>query len=67
MVGWLAWGVMTATFIPTLLRFRRSLLWAPLLPVIAAFYMTATIGSAIAHHRGRGVVWKGRAYGRGQA
>ncbi len=66
-VGWLAWGVMSATFIPTLLRFRRSLLWAPLLPAIAAFYMAATVGSAIDHHRGRGVVWKNRSYGRGEA
>ena len=24
--------------------------------------MAATIGSALDHHRGRGVVWKGRAY-----
>jgi hypothetical protein len=32
------------------------------LPVIAAFYMAATIGAAIDHHRGRGVIWKRRAY-----
>ena len=38
------------------------LLWAPALPLVAAFYMAATIGSAVNHHRGRGVAWKGRAY-----
>ena len=40
-----------------------SPLWAPALPLIACFYMAATIGSALDHHRGRGVVWKSRAYG----
>ncbi len=29
---------------------------------IAAFYLAATIGSAVNHHFGRGVAWKGRAY-----
>jgi hypothetical protein len=29
------------------------------------FYMAATIGSAVNHHLGRGVVWKGRAYAGG--
>ena len=29
---------------------------------VAAFYMAATIGSAVNHHLGRGVAWKGRAY-----
>jgi hypothetical protein len=32
------------------------------LPAIACFYLAATIGSAIDHWRGRGVVWKGRQY-----
>jgi hypothetical protein len=29
--------------------------------------MAATIGSAVDHHRGRGVVWKRRAYTEGAA
>ena len=37
-------------------------LWAPCLPLVAAFYLAATIGSAVNHHLGRGVAWKGRAY-----
>ncbi len=61
-LGLAAWVLMGATFLPTLRRFRLSLAWAPLLPVIALFYMAATIGSAIDHYRGRGVVWKRRAY-----
>ena len=31
-----------------------------LLPVIAAFYMAATLGSAVQFWRGRGGAWKGR-------
>lgn len=62
LTGWLAWIVMAATFWPTLERFGRSVVWAPCLPAIAVFYMAATIGSALDHHRGRGVRWKDRAY-----
>jgi hopene-associated glycosyltransferase HpnB len=61
-MGWLAWAGMAGSYMPTLRRFGRSPLWAPLLPLVAAFYTAATIGSAVDHHRGRGVAWKGRAY-----
>lgn len=61
-LGLLAWGAMAASYLPTLRRFRLSPLWAPLLPLVAAFYMAATLGSAWDHHRGRGVIWKRRAY-----
>lgn len=60
--GGLTWILMAITFWPTLRRFGLSPLWAPALPLIAFFYMAATIGSALDHHRGRGVVWKSRAY-----
>jgi hypothetical protein len=60
--GWLAWSAMAASYLPTLHRFRRSVFWAPCLPLVAAFYLAATIGSAVNHHLGRGVAWKGRAY-----
>ncbi len=62
LLGLLAWAIMAATFLPTLRRFHRSPLHAPLLPLVALFYMAATLGSALDHHRGRGVVWKRRAY-----
>jgi hopene-associated glycosyltransferase HpnB len=61
-LGLLAWVVMTATFLPTLRRFRLSPVRALALPVVAVFYMAATLGAALDHHRGRGVVWKSRAY-----
>lgn len=61
-LGWVVWAASAASYIPTLLRFRRSPLWAPFLPLVAVFYMAATIGAAVDHYRGRGAVWKGRAY-----
>lgn len=60
--GLATWLVMAATFLPTLRRFRLCPLWGLALPAIAVFYMAATLGSALDHHRGRGVVWKSRAY-----
>jgi len=60
--GLAAWIMLAASYVPTLRRFGRSALWAPLLPLVAVFYMAATIGSAVNHHLGRGVAWKGRDY-----
>jgi hopene-associated glycosyltransferase HpnB len=50
------------TFVPTLQRYRRNKLWALALPLIALFYMAATIASALNYWRGRGANWKNRAY-----
>ncbi len=65
-MGLLAWAGMAWSYLPTLRRFRRSPLWAPALPLVALFYVAATIGSAWNHYSRRGVIWKGRAY-RGSA
>jgi hypothetical protein len=62
-MGAAAWAMMAASFLPTLRRYGRGWGWAVALPAIAAFYMAATLASAVAQHRGRGAVWKGRAYG----
>jgi hopene-associated glycosyltransferase HpnB len=62
LAGWLAWAVMAGSFLPTLRRFRISWLWAICLPATALFYTAATVGSAVDHYSGRGVVWKRRAY-----
>ncbi|GBQ13359.1 glycosyltransferase [Swaminathania salitolerans] len=61
-IGTAALFLAMASFLPTLLRFRLSPLRALALPVVAAFYMAATLGSALDHHRGRGVSWKSRSY-----
>lgn len=58
-----AWVLMAATYLPSLTRYRRAWLWAPLLPLVAVFYMGATIAAACAYHCGHGVQWKSRAYG----
>ena len=57
-----AWAGSALSYVPTLQRFGQSPGWALALPAVATFYLLATIGSAVDHHRGRGVVWKGRAY-----
>ncbi|MGI3777113.1 MAG: glycosyltransferase [Janthinobacterium lividum] len=61
-LGLAAWAAAAGAYLPTLRRFGQSPLWAPLLPMVAVFYTAATLGSAFDHHRGRGVVWKSRAY-----
>ncbi len=61
-LGVLGWAAMVAAYLPTLRRFGLSPLWAAPLPLVAVFYTAATVGSAIDHYRGRGVVWKQRAY-----
>ncbi len=65
-VAVLAWMLMALSYAPTLARYGRSPLWAPALPLVALFYMAATISAALDHHRGRGVVWKQRAYTEGK-
>ena len=66
-LGALAWAAMTLAYVPSLHRYGRSLAWAPLLPLVALFYMAATLGSAWQHYRGRGGAWKGRVYAGGDA
>lgn len=55
-----AWLLMSIAYTPMLRFYRQSVLWAPLLPLVAVFYTGATIWSAIRHWTGRGTGWKGR-------
>jgi len=59
-LGLAAWILMAIAYIPTLRLYRRSLLWAPVLPLVALFYMAATLDSAVQYWSGRGGAWKGR-------
>jgi hopene-associated glycosyltransferase HpnB len=59
--GGTAWLLMALLYWPMVRFYRRSPLWAPLLPLTACLYLWATIVSAWNHHRGRGGQWKGRA------
>jgi hopene-associated glycosyltransferase HpnB len=56
-----AWLMMSLTFLPTVRFYRRSPLWAPLLPLAALFYAYATWLSAIRYWLNQGAQWKGRA------
>lgn len=62
--GVLAFALAALSYLPTLRRYRRSALWALGLPLIALFYMAATVGSAIQYWFGRGSRWKTRSYER---
>jgi hopene-associated glycosyltransferase HpnB len=57
----LAWCLMSASFLPTVVFYRLSPLWSPFLPVAALFYSYATFLSAVRYWLGRGGQWKGRA------
>jgi hopene-associated glycosyltransferase HpnB len=59
-LGGAAWLAMAASFMPILKIYRCPPLVALLLPLIALFYMAATLGSAVQFWRGRGGAWKGR-------
>jgi hopene-associated glycosyltransferase HpnB len=61
-LGFLGWAAMGAAYVPTLRRFGLNPVWAAVLPAVAVFYTAATLGSALDHYRGRGVIWKQRAY-----
>jgi hypothetical protein len=58
--GGLAWLGMILALSPTLRAYDVTPLVAPLLPLIALFYLAATVASAVQFWRGRGGRWKGR-------
>ena len=66
--GWVRAGGLAAcalavlSYLPTLARYRRSFLWSLALPLIALFYMAATVGSAVDAWSGAGARWKSRSY-----
>jgi hopene-associated glycosyltransferase HpnB len=57
----IAWAAMSIAYAP-MLRYHRLPMWAaPVLPVVAIFYLGATLDSARRHWMGKGGQWKGRA------
>ena len=52
------------SYTPTLSRYGQAKIWALALPLIALFYMAATLDSAQNYWRGAGARWKNRDYGR---
>jgi hopene-associated glycosyltransferase HpnB len=59
-LGLAAWILMIVAYSPTLRFYGRSVAWAPLLPLVALFYLSATLDSALSYWTGRGGVWKER-------
>ncbi len=59
-MGLLAWMMSAAVFAPTVRMYGAPFWSAFCLPVIAAFYLEATMESAIGYWNGRGGTWKGR-------
>ena len=59
-LGAMAWLLMSIAYYPAIRYYRRPIFWAPLLPLVAVFYLVATVHSAIAYWRGEGGLWKGR-------
>jgi hopene-associated glycosyltransferase HpnB len=55
---------MLSSYLPTLRYYRRSMLWAPMLPLIGGLYLLMTWSSALRYWRGKRSEWKGRVYGR---
>jgi hopene-associated glycosyltransferase HpnB len=58
--GLAAWILMILAYAPTLRFYGRSIAWAPLLPLVALFYVSATLDSALSYWTGCGGVWKDR-------
>lgn len=61
-LGTWGWFFAMIAYCPTLFRYRKSPIWALLLPVSAMLYMAMTVSSALNHWRGKGGAWKGRTY-----
>jgi hopene-associated glycosyltransferase HpnB len=55
-----AWLLMVFSFLPVSRIYRLSPLWGLALPLIAVFYLGATVHSAFRYWSGRGGEWKGR-------
>ena len=60
LLGAAGWLVMILCFLPTVRFYGLNPLWSATLPVIATFYMGASIHSAWRFWSGRGGQWKGR-------
>jgi hopene-associated glycosyltransferase HpnB len=59
-LGASAWLLMTTAYLPMVRFYRLNFLWALTLPLVAVFYMCATLHSAVRYWSGRGGLWKGR-------
>jgi hopene-associated glycosyltransferase HpnB len=61
-VAFLGCIAMVASYLPTLLYYRKSPLWAFALPIAGMLYLGMTWTSALRYWRGKRAEWKGRVY-----
>lgn len=61
-LGLVAYVLAAISYMPTLVRYRQNRSLSLALPLIASFYMAATVGSALNYWFGRGATWKKRIY-----
>jgi len=61
-IGLLTWIAMTVAYLPSLRAYELTPAWAPVLPLVALFYLGATLDSALRHWTRRGGEWKGRTH-----
>jgi hopene-associated glycosyltransferase HpnB len=59
-LGLAAWLSMSVAYLPIVRFYKRPIAWSFGLPVIACFYLGATVHSALQYWRGLGGEWKGR-------
>jgi hopene-associated glycosyltransferase HpnB len=64
LAGMGAWTLMALTYLPTLIFYGLSPLWALSLPLVGGLYLGMTWTSALRYARGVRSQWKGREYGR---
>jgi hopene-associated glycosyltransferase HpnB len=62
MISMLAWVAMLITYFPTLIYYRRSLLWGLTLPIAGTLYLAMTWTSAFRYWQGERACWKDRRY-----
>jgi hopene-associated glycosyltransferase HpnB len=58
--GTASWLLMSVTYLPMIRFYKLPRIWALSLPLVAIFYASATLHSAVQYWRGKGGVWKGR-------
>ena len=61
--GLAAFVLGASSYLPTLARYHRNRFWSLALPLIALFYLAATLMSALNYWLGSGARWKNRDYG----
>jgi len=58
--GLIAWAAMSFAYAPMVRAYRVAPAWSVALPLVALFYLGATLDSAVQYWLGRGGAWKGR-------